>query len=152
MELRGIAALLLVGLLPTLTLAQSSTNRCRETVIAQGTLPALTNRAGATFNIKAVSRESGSLSGKANYFDRAAGVRFNSDNLTEYVVMDEVSRHLRFETQDSNGVPVSAVFVVCDLGRGTNDLIAAFINNQYERTSHLRRGKVTIRRQGCRTD
>jgi hypothetical protein len=145
-----MAAVLL--LLPTLTLAQSSTNRCREVVVAQGALPGLTNRAGATFNIRAVSREAGSFSGKVAYFDRAAGVRFNSTNLTEYVVMDEVSRHLTFQTRDSNGAPVNATFVLCDLGRGTNDLLAAFINNQYERTSHLRRGKVTIRRQGCGTD
>src|SRR5678815_2328227 len=150
MEIRGMAAVLL--LLPTLTLAQSSTNRCREVVVAQGVLPGLTNRAGATFNIRAVSREAGSFSGKASYFDRAAGMRFNSANLTEYVVMDEFSRHLTFQEQDSNGAPVSATFVVCDLGRDTNDQVAAFINKQYERTSHLRRGKVTIRRQRCETD
>lgn len=150
MQVWKMAGLLL--LLPALTVAQTSTNHCREMVVAQGTLPGITNRAKTTFNIRATSRESGSFSGKVAYFDRAAGVRFNSTNLTEYVVMDDVSRHLTFQTHDTNGAPVNATFVVCDLGRGTNDLIAAFINNQYERTSHLRRGKVTIRQQGCGTD
>jgi hypothetical protein len=148
MQLGKTAGLLL--LVPVLAMAQP-TNGCREIVNAQGTLPGLTNRAPVTFNIKAQTRGE-NIRGRASYVDREAGLSFVSSNLTDYVVMDEFSRTLTFEARDTNGVPISATFVICDFGRRTNDVIAAVINNEYERTSHLRRGKVTLKRHKCPSD
>lgn len=130
--------------LPFTLLAQGEPQVCREKISGVTTF-AGTNRATLRINSTA---EDGTVKARVAYHDRAAGVRFKSSELLEYQVLDEESRVLKFKVVDTNGVPMEAVVVVCDFGKGRDDVAAVFLG-EYHVESHLKRGNITIRRKLC---
>lgn len=144
MKLWGILGIGIVCTLALFVYGQSA-SRCREMVQAGGSILTSSNRP-ITFSVRATAKGD-SATGRFSFRDRQAGVSSTSLNLVEYRVLDAESRQLAF-TSGTNENLVTAVVLVCDFGRGTEDAFGVVLPG-YEHTSHLKRGNVVLRRIGC---